>query len=59
MQTIKAATNQELVLVRGHSGSGKSPLPVRLFHLATSTSKTTVSLSVKMAFINSILLSIR
>lgn len=24
MQTIKAATNQELVLVRGHSGSGKS-----------------------------------
>lgn len=24
MQTINAATNQELVLVRGHSGSGKS-----------------------------------
>ena len=24
MQTINAATNQELILVRGHSGSGKS-----------------------------------
>lgn len=30
MQTIKAATNQELVLVRGHSGSGKSTFAASL-----------------------------